>query len=126
MILPGRTYSKSVTSHQHQQDEMHNLALKDTDCRDDVQWSLSGLRSDQMPNIARCDELFLRYFANSCHACTGTPSGPYCESSLVDPDTGRLIPVFNLAIKKMSDYGVDDGFGDKVKSCGNPYLKGMV
>lgn len=42
---------------------------------------------------------------------------PYWESSLLDPHTGRLIPVFHWAIKKMSDYGVDDGFDAKVRAC---------
>ena len=39
---------------------------------------------------------------------------PYWESSLYDPDHGMRINVFHWAIKKFSDYGVDDGFRAKV------------
>ena len=39
---------------------------------------------------------------------------PYWESSLLDPDTGHLIPVFHWAIKKMSEYGVEDGYVAKL------------
>jgi hypothetical protein len=42
---------------------------------------------------------------------------PYWESALVDPRTGFVIPVFHWAIKKMSGYGVDDGFAAKVQAC---------
>lgn len=42
---------------------------------------------------------------------------PYWESSLVDPVSGSVIPVFHWAIKKMSDYGWDDGFAEKVEMC---------
>ena len=39
---------------------------------------------------------------------------PYWESTLVHKKTGFEIPVFHWAIKKYSDYGVDDGFKDKI------------
>lgn len=39
---------------------------------------------------------------------------PYWESSLFDPKTGAIIPPFHFAIKKMSEYGVDDGFAAKL------------
>ncbi len=39
---------------------------------------------------------------------------PYWESSLYDPVTGNIIPPFHWAIKKFSDYGVDDGFAEKI------------
>lgn len=45
------------------------------------------------------------------------PDWPYWESSLIDPVHGHVIPVFHWAIKKMSDYGWDDGFAEKVKAC---------
>lgn len=38
---------------------------------------------------------------------------PYWDSSLLDPKTGTAMPVFHWAIKKMSEYGVDDGFAAK-------------
>jgi len=42
---------------------------------------------------------------------------PYWDSMLLDPDSGTVIPVFHWAIKKMSSYGIDDGFADKIKKC---------
>jgi hypothetical protein len=42
---------------------------------------------------------------------------PYWESMLLDPKIGCVIPVFHWAIKKMSDYGVEDGFATKIKHC---------
>jgi len=42
---------------------------------------------------------------------------PYWESSLIDPRTGTIIPTFHWAIKKFSDYGVDDGFAAKLQMC---------
>lgn len=44
---------------------------------------------------------------------------PYWDSTLLHPATGTLIPVFHWAIKKMSEYGVDDGFSGKVAACLN-------
>jgi hypothetical protein len=41
---------------------------------------------------------------------------PYWDSSLLDPKTGTALPVFHWAIKKMSEYGVDDGFVAKTKA----------
>lgn len=41
---------------------------------------------------------------------------PYWDSSLLDPKTGSALPVFHWAIKKMSEYGVDDGFVSKVRA----------
>jgi hypothetical protein len=40
---------------------------------------------------------------------------PHWESSLVDPKSGTEIPPFHFAIKKMSEYGVDDGFVAKLR-----------
>ena len=42
---------------------------------------------------------------------------PYWESALLDPQTGNLIPVFHWAIKKMSGYGWDDEFAEKIGAC---------
>ena len=42
---------------------------------------------------------------------------PYWESSLFDNKTGHVLAVFHWAIKKMSDYGIDDGFAAKTKAC---------
>jgi hypothetical protein len=42
---------------------------------------------------------------------------PCFESSLVDPKSGNMIPVFHWAVKKMSGYGWDDGFAQKVEVC---------
>jgi len=42
---------------------------------------------------------------------------PYWESALLDPKTGTVIPVFHWAIKKMSNYGWDDGFAKKTEAC---------
>jgi hypothetical protein len=45
------------------------------------------------------------------------PEWPYWESSLYDPVSGNVIPPFHWAIKKFSDYGVDDGFVPKIHWC---------
>ena len=42
---------------------------------------------------------------------------PYWDSSLLYPKTGTIVPVFHWAIKKMSEYGVDDGFAAKINAC---------
>jgi hypothetical protein len=42
---------------------------------------------------------------------------PYWDSLLVDPKTGNAISVFHWAIKKMSEYGVEDGFAAKTTAC---------
>ncbi len=42
---------------------------------------------------------------------------PYWESALFDSETGTVVPVFHWAVKKMSEYGVDDGLVDKVEAC---------
>jgi hypothetical protein len=42
---------------------------------------------------------------------------PYWDSSLLYPKTGTIVPVFHWSIKKMSEYGVDDGFAAKIKAC---------
>ncbi len=42
---------------------------------------------------------------------------PYWESSLVDSRSGTVIPPFHWAVKKFSEYGVDDGFSAKIDLC---------
>jgi hypothetical protein len=42
---------------------------------------------------------------------------PYWDSCLFDPKTGTGITVFHWAIKKLSEYGVDDGYAAKTKAC---------
>lgn len=42
---------------------------------------------------------------------------PYWESSLIDPQTGSVIPTFHWAVKKFSAYGVNDGFAAKIDLC---------
>jgi hypothetical protein len=34
-----------------------------------------------------------------------------------DPGSGNLTPVFRWAMKKMSNYGWDDGFAQKIEAC---------
>jgi hypothetical protein len=48
---------------------------------------------------------------------------PYWESALYFSGTGSRVNVFHWAVKKMSEYGVDDGFAAKVRACVN-LLKG--
>lgn len=42
---------------------------------------------------------------------------PYWESSLVDTRSGAIVPTFHWAVKKFSEYGVDDGFAEKIEMC---------
>lgn len=42
---------------------------------------------------------------------------PYWESALFDPESGNIVAVFHWAIKKLSSYGIDDGFAAKVQAC---------
>jgi hypothetical protein len=42
---------------------------------------------------------------------------PYWESAIFDSTIGARINVFHWAIKKMSEYGVDDGFAAKIMAC---------
>lgn len=42
---------------------------------------------------------------------------PYWESALLDSQSGTVVPVFHWAIKKMSGYGCDDGFVEKIHAC---------
>jgi hypothetical protein len=42
---------------------------------------------------------------------------PYWESALYDRQTRSRINVFNWAVKKMSEYGVDDGLTEKLEAC---------
>jgi len=42
---------------------------------------------------------------------------PYWESALYDQETRSRINVFHWAVKKMSEYGVEDGLTDKLNAC---------
>ena len=42
---------------------------------------------------------------------------PYSESAIFDPDNGYVVPPFHWAFKKMSEYGIDDGFALKIEAC---------
>jgi hypothetical protein len=42
---------------------------------------------------------------------------PYWESSLVDRRSGSIIPPFHWAVKKFSEYGLEDRFTEKVDMC---------
>jgi len=44
---------------------------------------------------------------------------PYWESAIVDLQTRSRVNVFHWAVKKLSEYGVDDGFRAKVLACAN-------
>ena len=45
------------------------------------------------------------------------PDYPYWETPVFDPKSGSLINVFSWAVKKMSEYGVDDGLKAKALKC---------
>jgi hypothetical protein len=42
---------------------------------------------------------------------------PYWESMIYHEKTGYMIPVYSWAIKKFSDYGIDDGCCSKIIKC---------
>jgi hypothetical protein len=42
---------------------------------------------------------------------------PYWESAVYDPASGYRINVFHWAIKKFSDYGIEDGYRAKLLKC---------
>jgi len=44
---------------------------------------------------------------------------PYVASALVDEPSGLRVNVFDWAEKKMSEYGVDDGYAAKLNACEN-------
>jgi hypothetical protein len=45
------------------------------------------------------------------------PDWPYWESGLLDVPSGYRINVFHWAIKRFSEYGLEDGYGAKVAKC---------
>ena len=49
---------------------------------------------------------------------------PYWESSIYDPKTGSLINIFHWAIKKFSNYGIEDGYKPKLLACSQFIQKG--
>jgi len=42
---------------------------------------------------------------------------PYWESAIFDPGSNFRVNVFHWAVKKMSDYGVEDGLVGKIQGC---------
>jgi hypothetical protein len=42
---------------------------------------------------------------------------PYWESALYHGRSGTRVNVFHWAVKKMSEYGVDDGLAEKIQAC---------
>ena len=53
----------------------------------------------------------------NCSELTWIPDSPYWESSLLHAPTQNIIPPVHWGIKKMSDYGWDDGFVAKCEMC---------
>ena len=45
------------------------------------------------------------------------PDWPYWESAIYDCTSGYRVNVFHWAIKKLSDYGIDDGYRAKLLKC---------
>lgn len=60
----------------------------------------------------------------SMPGCGWLPDAPPWESAVYDPRGGLRINVFDWAVKKLSDYGVDDGYAMKVKVCVGMYEDG--
>jgi hypothetical protein len=60
----------------------------------------------------------------SMPGCEWLPSAPPWESAVYDPRGGYRINVFDWAVKKLSDYGVDDGYAMKIKVCVGMYEEG--
>lgn len=58
--------------------------------------------------------VMLGYLFKQNPDCDWLYSHPYFNSIIVHKKTGWGIPVFDWAIKKFSEYGVDDGFAAKV------------
>ncbi len=54
---------------------------------------------------------------DQCDRLQWVAGHPYWESSLFDSKTGFVIPVFHWAIKKLSGYGLNDGFAAKIQAC---------
>jgi hypothetical protein len=57
----------------------------------------------------------------SMPGCAWLPDAPVWESAVYDPRGGCRINVFDWAVKKLSEYGVDDGYAMKVKVCVGMY-----
>jgi hypothetical protein len=60
----------------------------------------------------------------SMPGCEWLPDAPMWESAIYDPRGGCRINVFDWAVKKLSEYGVDDGYAMKVKVCVGMYEDG--
>jgi hypothetical protein len=60
----------------------------------------------------------------SMPGCEWLPDAPPWGSAVYDPAGGCRINVFDWAVKKLSEYGVDDGYAMKVKGCVGMYEDG--
>ena len=69
--------------------------------------------------IACCEfgSLIGRVLSDRLPTLSWVYSWPYWESSILHVPTGSIIPPYHWAIKKMSEYGVDDGFAEKIEMC---------
>ncbi len=53
----------------------------------------------------------------SMPGCAWLPQAPTWESAIYDPRGGVRVNVFDWSVKKLSEYGVDDGVAMKIKVC---------
>lgn len=60
----------------------------------------------------------------SMPGCEWLPDAPPWESAVYDPRAGYRVNVFDWAVKKLSEYGVEDGYAMKVKVCVGVYEDG--
>lgn len=60
----------------------------------------------------------------SMPGCEWLPDSPVWESAVYDPRGGVRINVFDWAVKKLSEYGVDDGYAMKVRVCAGMHSDG--
>jgi len=88
-------------------------------------------RVERLVNRCAADDFLNDYLVITCqfgavlwHVFSSTlprlewlPGNPYWECALFDPRSACVIPVFHWAIKKMSSYGIDDGFAEKLMAC---------
>ncbi len=56
--------------------------------------------------------------------CAWLPQAPTWESAIYDPRGGVRVNVFDWSVKKLSEYGVDDGVAMKIEVCAALYENG--
>lgn len=72
------------------------------------------------PYLVTCCEfgvILAQVLQEECAELEWMYAWPYWESALFHPPSGTVIPVFHWAVKKMSEYGFDDGFAEKIQAC---------